>query len=78
MRTLATWAALVVAVALGACTEKPQTADSGVKKPDAQVWQGADGAYAASGWKAGDQASWEQQIKARTQGQNEYVRIAQP
>jgi hypothetical protein len=30
----------------------------------------------ASGWKAGDQGSWEQHMKVRTQGgQNEYAKI---
>ena len=61
--------------ALSACTEKPQTLDSGVKL-DAKAFQGTGMAYAAPGWKQGDAASWEQQVKTRTQtGQNEYVRV---
>jgi hypothetical protein len=60
---------------LAACTEKPQTLDSGVKV-DAKAFQGTGMAYAVPGWKQGDEASWEQQVKTRTQtGQNEYVRV---
>ena len=61
--------------ALAACTEKPQTLDSGVKV-DAQAFQGTGLAYAVPGWKQGDKASWEQHEKTRTQiGQNEYNRV---
>ena len=60
---------------LAACTEKPQTLDSGVKV-DAQAFQGTGLAYAVPGWKQGDRASWEQHEKTRTQiGQNEYTRV---
>jgi hypothetical protein len=69
--------ALVIAAAcalpLAACTEKPQTA--GGHKPDAEPWQGAQAAYMVPGWKRGDPASWEQQIRKRNQGQNEYSRL---
>lgn len=75
-----TFALLVAsAVALAACGEKPQTAGQpGARKADAKAWEGAqNGAYTASGWKAGDQASWETQLKTRAQqGQNEYSRSA--
>jgi ABC-type glycerol-3-phosphate transport system substrate-binding protein len=58
---------------LAACTEKPQTA--GGKKSDAKAYAGTgEAAFTAPGWKVGDQASWEQQIKARNQAQNEYAR----
>lgn len=62
--------------ALAACGEKPQTAaESKAKKADAQAWEGAQAAYTASGWKAGDKSSWETQLKTRAQqGQNEYNR----
>jgi hypothetical protein len=47
-----------------------------VRKSDAPAWQGTTGAsaYAADGWKAGDRAAWEQQLRSRNQGQNEYAR----
>lgn len=63
------------AVLLVACGEAPQTA--GTRKSDAQAWAGAPGdPYVASGWKPGDQASWEEQMRNRAQGQNEYSRAA--
>jgi hypothetical protein len=67
-------AGLFCAVALlSACGEKPQTAQT--RKSDSQAWAGAPGdPYSVPGWKAGDQASWEQQMRLRAQGQNEYSR----
>ena len=71
MRLLCTLAALA---ALVACGEKPQTL--GASKRDAAAFEGTTNPYSASGWKAGDQKSWEQQLRARGQyGQNEYTRI---
>ncbi len=58
---------------LVACSEKPQDMTSG-KKPDAPGWEGAGNAYVVPGWKAGDKKAWEDQLKSRAQGQNEYVR----
>ena len=66
------------ALALVACGEKTSGA---VKKSDTPAFQGstAQAAYSAGGWKAGDQSAWEQQLRTRLQGQNEYVRVpAQP
>ena len=68
-------AVLVVLTAvfgLAACTEKPQT--SGSRKADSEIWVAGAPAFAASGWKAGDQASWQEQMRARAQNQNEYTR----
>lgn len=59
---------------VGACGEKPQTTASGAKKSDTQAYEGAQGAFVASGWKAGDRAGWEEQMRVRVQNQNEYVR----
>ena len=64
---------LALAAALAACTEKPQTATK--RKLDAKAWQGADDPYVAAGWKVGDQASWEEQMRARAQSQNEYAKV---
>ena len=63
---------LATALLLGGCAERAQTAET--RKADAKPWEGAQNGYLAAGWKAGDQASWEQQLKARSQGQNEYAR----
>ena len=60
-------------LALVACGERTAGA---VKKSDVPAFQGstAQAAYSASGWKAGDQSAWDQQLRTRTQGQNEYSR----
>ncbi len=61
-----------MAAALSACGEKPQTAAT--KKADGKPWEGVQKSHVAQGWKPGDQASWESQMRVRAQGQNEYVR----
>ena len=61
-------------IALSGCGEKAQTAGT-EKRTDGKPWEGAQAAYAADGWKAGDKAAWEAQLKTRTErGQNEYPR----
>ncbi len=75
MRRAAIAGLVCAAALLAACSEKPQTAQ--MRKSDAQPWAGAPGdPYVASGWKPGDEASWERQMRMRAQGQNEYVRGA--
>lgn len=85
MRRAATLAAALFAASwlLSACGEKPQTNAEGVKH-DAAPWtgtangtqkEGGDTAFTAPGWKVGDKASWQEQLKTRAQnGQNEYTR----
>ncbi len=64
---------VALAAALTACGEKPQTLGTG---KDASSHEGTGKAFAAGGWKQGDKASWESQLKARTQqGQNDYSRM---
>ena len=63
---------LALALGLSACTEKPQTAAT--RKSDGQPWDGTQSAFSAKGWQAGDKAAWEQQLRNRMQGQNEYSR----
>jgi hypothetical protein len=65
---------LVVVALLAACGDKPQALEVGKKKPDSQAFQGQGDAYKAAGWTNGDKVSWEAQLKARSQGQNEYSR----
>ena len=71
--------ALIAAAVFGlsACAEKPQTATAtaSAKKSDTPSWEGANNAYVAPGWKPGDQTSWDEQMKKRAQGQNDYSRI---
>ena len=63
-----------MALGLAACGEKTTNA---AKKSDVPAYRGSTGAsaYVANGWKAGDQTAWEQQLRARMQGQNEYIRV---
>ena len=67
-------ALLLGTLLLSACGDKQQTA--GTRKADAPPSQGAMAAYTAPGWKPGDAASWEAQMKRRAEGQNEYTRTA--
>ena len=68
------WTIVIVAgaFALAGCAEKDQTA-SGIKS-DAAPFNGTNKPYVAAGWKPGDRNSWEQQLKVRAQGQNDYVK----
>ena len=64
-------------IALAACTEKPQVQGESGRKVDAAAWSASDSAkpgFAANGWKSGDKAAWEAQLRARNQAQNDYVR----
>jgi hypothetical protein len=72
MKTTISFGLVSLALLLSGCGEQPQT--SGTKKSDSKPWDGAQTGHVASGWKAGDQASWEEQLKVRSQGQNEYSR----
>lgn len=64
----------VLAAGLAACGEKPQTAQPAMKKSDGKAWDAAQNGYVEPGWKSGDEASWETQMRARAQNQNEYTR----
>ena len=69
--------AAALLAALAACTEKAQVQGESSRKADAAVWSASDSAkpgFAAAGWKGGDKAAWEAQIRARAQAQNDYVR----
>lgn len=75
-RTLFSASAVVAALLLAACGEKPQ--GMGGIKSDSPPSSGVGASqYAAPGWKAGDANGWQQQLRARAQhGQNEYNRTA--
>ncbi|MCG2592123.1 hypothetical protein LZ009_04940 [Ramlibacter sp. XY19] len=66
--------ASLAVLAFAGCAEKEQTA-SGIKS-DSASFQGTSRQFVAPGWKPGDRASWEQQLKVRTvQGQNDYAKV---
>lgn len=65
--------AAVALAALTACGEKPQTG-AGIRG-DAPLYAGTGSNFMQPGWKPGDKASWEAELKARQlYSQNEYTR----
>ena len=69
LAAIAAW----VVVGLTAC-ERPQTATG--RNSDTKPWHGApDSPFVVAGWKPGDQASWNDQMRQRAQTQNEYNRV---
>jgi len=73
--------ALVVALGLTGCGERPQSlgGPSAAKRDAAPHTGGSASAFTQSGWKVGDANSWAQQLKARAQyGQNDHQRVVKP
>lgn len=66
---------IVLLGVLAGCGEKPQA--MGLPKSDTAAYTGTNSpAFMAPGWKAGDKAAWEQQLKARQLNtQNDYSRM---
>jgi hypothetical protein len=75
-RTAFASAIVTSALLLAGCGDKPQNMVK--RKSDTPAFAGADAAYTAGNWKAGDSAAWEAQLKTRSQGQNEYSRETAP
>jgi len=71
-RLLLISAAVAVVSQLAACGEKPQTATT--RNVDEKVWQASDSPYVAAGYKPGDKAAWDDQLRTRAESQNEYVK----
>jgi hypothetical protein len=61
------------AIALAACGEKPQTIGEN-SRHDTPAFQGTGMPYQVRDWKAGERSSWEQALKTRAQGQNDYAK----
>jgi hypothetical protein len=74
------WAVVSIAAALltlAACGEKAQTMQASASRAQSQPWDAPSPAtpgFGAAGWKGGDRAAWEAQIRQRNQAQNDYVR----
>lgn len=64
---------IAVPLLLAACGERPQvmSADT-TNRSDTPPWQGAHNEFAVKGWKQGDKAAWEAQMRTRSLTQNEY------
>ncbi|RZT97635.1 hypothetical protein [Rivibacter subsaxonicus] len=71
--------AIGAALLLGACGERQnpaQTRQEQRQQAGTEAWAaGSSSGFKAAGWTPGDQASWERHMRARSQNQNEYVRI---
>ena len=71
--------ALAIALLLAGCSEKPQdpvqTQAGKTVTRDTRPWDAEPTRFAAPGFQKGNQASYEEALKKRTLGQNEYVRI---
>ena len=63
---------IAAVIGLAGCGEKDQSLPATVKKTSAPAWKGARDEFVTPGWKPGDQASWNQQMRVRAQTQNEY------
>ena len=72
IRPVVLCAMTMATLGLTACGEKPQTAVT--KKSDTQAWEASGSAFVAPGWKEGDHASWEEQLRSRAQSQNDYAK----
>ncbi len=75
-RTVGLAAFCGLALAMSGCAEKPQTPS---RMSDSKAWEASPSGYTVQGFKTGDQAAWEAQMRKRAQGQNEYSRaVAAP
>ena len=78
-RALIALAAAAALVGIAGCGEQAQVTmykqGKYQGKPDTQAWDNAPLAYSDAKWTKGDRASWDDQIKTRTLGQNEDNRI---
>ena len=71
-------AAVLGVFVLAACGEREQVAQGKRTyqgKRDTKAWDNEPLGYGGQTWKKGDEASWDQAIKARQMTQNEYQRI---
>jgi hypothetical protein len=70
-------ACLVLLVAMAGCGETPQQQKPGANRDPAA--QGTGSNFVAGGWKPGDVASWNEQLRKRAlHGQDEYGRTTNP
>ena len=75
MKSLIVLSLAAATFAVTGCADREQTA-SGIKA-DTSPFNGTSKQppYMAAGWKAGDRAAWEAQLKTRAQGQNDYAKV---
>jgi hypothetical protein len=74
-RAVGSIALLALALAIVGCGERARTEKSVSARAVQPPWDAAANPFVVSGWKSGDQASWQQQMTKRAQNQNEYLRV---
>ena len=73
MRLAAVGVLLGTTLFVAACGETVQTIPSATtRKTDSAAWQIKDNGFIAPGWTPGNQQSWDEQLKKRAQGQNDF------
>ncbi|MDA8109739.1 MAG: hypothetical protein M0015_14085 [Betaproteobacteria bacterium] len=79
LKWVAVAAAAAAAFGLAGCGEHEQVVvykqGKYQGKPDTLPWDNAPLAWGTAKWEKGNEKSWEDELKSRTQNQNEYVRI---
>lgn len=73
IRKILTLSVVASAFTLTACSELPQGVME-AKKPDEKAYVAADNKFVVTGWKSGDPVTWENQLKVRSQGQDDYTK----
>jgi len=74
MRKILFLFAVTAVLTLSACGEKPQD-HAGIRSDQPAAAGTGVAAFTADGWKAGDQASWSNHLKARANyGMNDHLR----
>lgn len=63
------------AALIAGCGEIDQNKETGnTNRADVPASKGTNNGYAVKGWTPGNQGSWENQVRARGQLQNEYAK----
>ena len=75
MRRTAFVACAVLLAALAGCGKSPGSDTAAARRGVQPNWDAAANPFVVQGWKSGDRASWEGQLSARAQNQNEYLRV---
>ena len=74
-RVMQLGAGLGVALALAGCGSSSSESNAKASvKHDGKTWESSDTAFAARGYKPGDAAAWDAQMRTRAQNQNDYSR----
>ncbi|MBY0570276.1 MAG: hypothetical protein K2P61_03225 [Burkholderiaceae bacterium] len=73
-KTMLIISGLLALMSLSACGERDQASTTKRGLVDEKAWKGAHNGFVVKEWTPGDKTVWENQIRARNQYQNEYVK----